>query len=138
MMRTQELPAFAARLVLPSFDEQCEELVRVIELLDLSPLHSIASGVFVSRFRVLLEAIETFFRHEEQLLNLCSMPIENRRLHLADHQRIREILSDICRDLDGKKNRTAIEVYEAIRFEIDRHVLTFSADLGRCLPARTH
>ena len=138
MMRSKEQATVAARIYLPSFDERCEELVRIIELLDLSPLHSIASTVFVSRFRVLLDAIESFFRHEDELLHRYSIPIENRRLHLADHERIREMLNDIGLDIAGKKNQTAIDVYEAIRFEIDRHVLNFSADLGRCIPAFTH
>ncbi len=138
MMRTQEKPVFAARAALPTFNERCEELSRVIALLDLSPLHSIASSVFVSRFPVLLEAIESFFRYEEELLDLYAMPAENRRLHLADHRRIRDLLNDIRLRSAAKRNLTAIEVYEAIRAEIEQHVLNFSLDLGRHVPARTH
>lgn len=63
MMKMQEQPSVVVKTGLPFFDVQCSELVQAIDLLDLSPLHSIASDVFVSRFHVLLDAIENFFRY---------------------------------------------------------------------------
>lgn len=138
MTRTQEQPILAARIGLPAFDEQCEELVRLIELLDLSPLHSIASDVFVSRFLLLLDAVEEFFRLEEELMTYYAIPTEIMRLHIADHKRIKKMLNDICMDSARKKNQTAIEVYKAIRFEIEQHLLNFSFDVGSCIPARMH
>ena len=138
MIGTQEQPNFAARIGLPTFDEQCEKLVRIIQLLDLSPLHTIASEVFASRFLLLLDAIEEFFRHEEALLNSYAIPTKIRCLHIADHKRIREMLNDIYMNSVGKKNQTAIDVYRAIRFEIDQHVLNFSFDVGHYIPVRMH
>ena len=138
MMRTQEQPKAVTITGLHSFAAQCNELVRVVDLLDLSPLHSIASDVFVSRFHVLLNAIERFFEYEESLLDRYLISGEVRRLHVADHERIRQILRGIHQDSIRKKNQTAIEVYQTIRHEIEQHVLNFSFDVSRCVPASRH
>jgi len=137
-MRTQaQLPRLAG-IGLPLFDEQCEDLAAAIELLDLNPLHSLASEVFISRFCVLRDAIERLFRHEEALLSQYRLPAETRRLHGDDQRRIRRILDDIHADAMNRKNRTAIEVYETLRFEIERHVSDFGDDLSRHIPVAKH
>ena len=138
MMQMEMQPTMASGIGLPVFDARCAELVSVVELLDLPPLHSLASEVFISRFRQLLAAIEAFFAHEETLLNDIPVPPEIRRAHLADHDRLRQLLEGIHQDALRKKNQTAIEVYETIRFEIERHVISFSFDVGRYLPIRRH
>jgi len=138
MSKNQEQPDLTAVNGVPAFGEQRAELVRVVELLDLSPLHSIASDIFVSRFRILLGAIEEFFRQEEELLNCCAAPAEVRQLHIADRERIRKILHDIEMNSARKKNQTAVEVYAGIRFEIDRHIECFSFELGRHVPPSMH
>ena len=138
MMQMEMQPTMASGIGLPVFDARCAELVSVVELLDLPPLHSLASEVFISRFRQLLAAIEAFFAHEETLLNDIPVPPEIRRAHLADHDRLRQLLEGIHQDALRKKNQTAIEVYETIRFEIERHVISFSFDVSRYLPIRRH
>jgi hypothetical protein len=138
MIKTRGLPDLKVMINVPAFNEQWEELVKVVELLDLSPLHSIASDIFISRFRILLDAIEGFFRQEEELLNYYAVPSEIRLLHVSDHERIRRMLNDINMNSLRKKNQTAVEVYEGIRFEIDRHVECFSFDVSRYVPLRMH
>ena len=86
----------------------------------------------------MLDAIEEFFSHEEALLNSYAIPTKIRCLHIADHKRIREMLNDIYMNSVRKKNQTAIEVHEAVRFEINQHVLNFSFDVSHYMPARMH
>jgi hemerythrin len=138
MIRTHEPASFVVKIGLPTFDEQCEKLVRILELLDLSPLHTVASDVFLSRFLVFRDAIEEFFMSEEKLLNSCAVPDDIRFLHISDHQRIREMLHNVYMNALGKKNQTAIEVYKAISFKINQHVANFSFDLGQYLPQSKH
>lgn len=138
MMTLREHPNLAVKTGLPFFDVQCNELVRAIDLLDLSPLHSIASDVFVSRFHVLLDAIERFFQYEEALWDRCLIPGEIRQLHLADHERIRRMLDGIRKDSMRKKNQTAIDAYRAIRHEIEQHVQRFSFDVSGFLSSLRH
>lgn len=138
MMKMQEQPSVAVKTGLPFFDVQCSELVQTVDLLDLSPLHSIASDVFVSRFHVLLDAIENFFRYEEALLDRDLIPGEIRQRHLADHEKIRRMLGGIRKDSMRKKNQTAIDAYRAIRHEIEQHVLRFSFDVSGFLPSLSH
>lgn len=123
------------KIDMPVFDEQCAELGRIVELLDLSPVHSIASDLFVRRFRVFQDAVEGFFRYREALLNYDAVPSEIRRLHIANHERIRNMLDDIQMDSVRKKNQTAVEVYKAVRFEIDRYVASVSLDVSRTFPS---
>jgi len=127
-MRTQTYQMHAvAKGVLP-FDEHCSELIRLLKLLDLSPLHTIASQTFIERFRRLVNAAEAFFLREEEVLGVCSIPGAVKRRLLASHRRIRDLLDRVHIDAIKGKNQTAIEVYERIGAEFERHLSEFSTD----------
>ncbi len=97
----EEQTRVAVRIGLPAFDGKCEALEKTIEMLNLSPLHSIASDLFVERLSVLIDAVEGFFKHEEELLDFYAMPEETKRTHGTEHNRIRKMLNDIYRNGPG-------------------------------------
>ncbi|SDG56970.1 hypothetical protein [Propionivibrio dicarboxylicus] len=137
-MRTQEhqMP-IGAKGHFP-FDEHCSELIRLLKLLDLSPLHTIASQTFIERFRLLVNAADAFFLHEEELLGLHSIPGAVKQRHLASHRRIRDLFYSVHIDAIKGRNQTAIEIYERIGTEIERHLSEFSADFKEYLRPVRH
>lgn len=137
-MRLEEASGYSAKVGLPVFDEQCEALAKTVGLLDLSPLHTTASELFFTRFLCLRAAVEAFFKHEEKLLRYFDLPVESKNAHIADQVKIRELLEKVYGDAVQKKNRTAVEVYEEIKFEIQRHIASFSFDVNCHLPRRMH
>lgn len=127
-MRTQAYQMHVGAKGVPHADERCSELIRLLKLLDLSPLHTIASQTFIERFRHLVNAAETFFLHEEELLGVHSLPGAVKRRLLASHRRIRDLLDAVHLDAIKGRNQTAIEVYERIGAEFERHLSEFCTD----------
>ena len=113
----------------PELDEERRNVMELLELLEVRPLCSVASDDFASRFARVQAATEKLFSHEEALLLGRSLPLETKRLHLADHEKIRAILSRIGNDAARKKNQTALDVYKSLRAAIERHVAKFGLDV---------
>lgn len=137
-MRTQTSPISRREIPIPAFFAKRMELDQIIETLALRPIYTIASNDFIDRLSVLLEAIDRFFAHEEELLDYYGVPQERRRPLFEDHQKIRNMLQRVHSDSISKKNQTAFEVYEAIKQEIDRHIANFSFDVAQYAPLRMH
>ena len=133
----REIPE-VPNIPIPAFFAKRMELEKIIETLALRPIYTIASNDFIARLSVLLEAIDQFFAHEEQLLDYYDVPQELRRTLFDDHQKIRNMLQRVHSDSIGKKNQTAFTVYEAIKQEIERHIANFSFDVAQYAPLRMH
>ena len=117
------------RVGLPKFDEERKYLTRVIEYLDLRPLHTISSEFFIVKFGIFQAAVKAFFEHEEALFSELQVPDSVKRIHIEEHGRILEMLNAVYLDSMNKKNQTAIDTYQNIRSEIKQHISKFGQDL---------
>lgn len=117
------------RIGLPKFDEERKDLTRIIEHLDLNPLHTITSEMFLIKFGIFHAAIKALFKHEEALFREYPVPDDVKKPHLADHSRILEMLNAVYKDSMNKRNQTAFDIYLIIRNEIKQHILKFGQDL---------
>ena len=117
------------RVGLPKFDEERKELTRLIEHLDLSPLHSICSDFFILKFGIFQAAVKAFFEHEEILFRELQVPDSVKKIHIVDHGRILQMLNAVYLDSMNKKNQTAIDTYQHIRNDIKQHISKFGQDL---------
>jgi hemerythrin len=122
------------RVGLPELDEERKNVFELLELLEMRPIYSIASETFASRFDVVQEALERFLKHEESVLKKNGVPDQTRRLHLDDHEKIRQMLDQVREDSLAKKNQTGLDVYKALRTEVEQHVRTFGFDMTMHLP----
>jgi hemerythrin len=120
---------------LPALDQERKNVFELLELLEVRPLYSIASEAFSSRFVMVHAAIERFIQYEESVLREYPVPDETRRLHVADHERIRTELNRIQLDSINKKNQTALDVYKSLRTQIKKHVLTFGVEISKYIPS---
>ncbi len=126
------------RVGLPEFDEARKKAFELLELLEMRPIYSIASETFASRFELVHEAVERFLKVEEDLLKHYPVPEDARSLHIDDHDKIRRMLARVRADSLAGKNRTGLDVYKALRTEIQKHVLTFGFDVSKHRPKPAH
>jgi hemerythrin len=122
------------RTGLHRFDEERKELVSIVERLDLSPLHTITSDSFLVEFRNCEAAVKAFCKHEEELFSEFQVPDHIRKVHMADHDRILELLNAVKEDSINRRNQTAIDVYQMIRNKIREHIYKFDQELCKFIP----
>lgn len=105
----------AMEIGIPLFDEQRKDLAGIIELLDIDPAAPITEENFLGRFSVLQVMMAEFFNREESLMVQLGVPAEVQRRLSDDHNRILGLFNEVYLDSMHRKQRTAEEVYLAIR-----------------------
>ncbi|SDH72107.1 hypothetical protein [Propionivibrio dicarboxylicus] len=137
-MRTQERHAHIVTGKHLNLYENCDELIRLVKLLELSPLHTITSQTFIERFRLLVNAADTYFLREEEMLGVTTLPNSVKQRYLASHRKIRDIFYNIHIDSLKGRNQTAIEIYDQIGAEMERHLSELSTDLKSHMQSFRH
>jgi len=118
-------------IAISELDEERRNVIKLIELLEIRPLYSIASDYFLNRFAAVRAAIEGFMAREETFLRECQVPEETICLHIADHERIRTILHRIHQNAINKKNQTALDVHAHLKTEVERHASRFGFEMSK-------
>ena len=119
----------AMEIGIPLFDEQHKDLAGIIELLDIDPAAPITEENFLGRFSVLQVMMSEFFNREEALMVQLGVPGEVQQRLIGDHNKILDLFNDIYLDSMNRKQRTAEEVYLAIREAVEKHMLAHGQEL---------
>ena len=116
---------------IPLFDEQRRDLAGIIELLDIDPAAPITEENFLGRFGVLQVMMAEFFNREESLMVQLGVPGEVRQRLIGDHDKMLDLFNDVYLDSMNREQRTAEEVYLAIREAVETHMLAHGQELRR-------
>ena len=114
---------------IPLFDEQRRDLAGIIELLDIDPAAPITEENFLGRFSVLQVMMAEFFNREESLMVQLGVPNEVQQRLIGDHNKVLELFNQVYLDSMDRKQRTAGEVYLAIREAVETHMLAHGQEL---------
>lgn len=119
------------RIGLQKLDDERRELTNILEHLDVTPLNTISSEIFLIKFGIFEAAAKAFFSHEEALFNEYQVPDSVRKAHEEEHTRVLAMLNTVYVDSMSKRNQTAIDVYRMIRNEMQGHILKFGQELRK-------
>lgn len=122
---------------IPLFDEQRRDLAGIIELLDIDPTAPITEENFLGRFSVLQVMMTEFFTREESLMLQLGVPGEVQRRLIDDHSKILELFNEVYLDSMYRKQRTAEEVYLAVREALETQMLAIGAELRPYVKAQS-
>ena len=114
---------------IPLFDEQHRDLAGMIELLDIDPAAPITEENFLGRFSVLQVMMAEFFHREESLMVQLGVPDEVQQRMINDHNKVLDLFNEVYLDSMNRKQRTAEEVYLAIREAVETHLLAHGQEL---------
>jgi hemerythrin len=116
---------------IPLFDEQRRDLAGIIELLDIDPAAPITEENFLGRFSALQVMMAEFFNREESLMVQLGVPGEVQQRMIGDHNRILDLFNEVYMDSMERKQRTAEEIYFAIREAVETDMLAHGQELRR-------
>ncbi len=117
------------RIGIPTFDNERERMARIIELLDVNPENGIRGEFFLDRLGILKVVLTTLYAHEELLMNELKLPAEMKARHFEDHTRIFNLFNQVYEDSMQHADRKAIDVYQMLRSNIEKHILDFGMQL---------